>query len=81
MTGQPKIHETDPEHVIARAPLRSLWTGDNPVNADSGETIDPYGEDVVLPQGEDGSRDETADAEDEQDDIPAEESALHVVEE
>lgn len=78
MTAQPKIRETDPEHVIARAPLRSLWTGDNPVNADSGETIDPCGEDVVLPHGEEGA---TGDAEDEQDDVTAEESALHVVEE
>jgi hypothetical protein len=57
MTGQPEIRETDPEHVIARAPLRSLWTGDSPVNADSGETIDPYGEDVVLPHGEEGAID------------------------
>jgi hypothetical protein len=46
------------------------------VNADSGETIDPYGEDVVLPHGEEGATD---DAEDEQDDVPAEDSALHVV--
>lgn len=43
MAGQPRISETDPEHVIARVPLRSLWTGDNPVNVDSGETIDPSG--------------------------------------
>jgi hypothetical protein len=76
MTAHPRIRETDPEHVIARAPLRSLWTGDNPVNADSGETIDPYGEDVVLPHGGEG---ETNDAEDERDGFPAEESAVHVV--
>jgi hypothetical protein len=79
MTGIPKIRETDPEHVIARAPLRTLWTGDNPVNADSGETIDPYGEDVVLPHGDEGETDDAEDAEDEQDDVAAEESALHVV--
>jgi hypothetical protein len=79
MTAQQKIRETDPEHVIARAPLRSLWTGDNPVNADSGETIDPYGEDVVLPHVEEGATDDVEDAEDEQQEFPAEESALHVV--
>ena len=79
MTAQSKIRETDPEHVIARAPLRSLWTGDNPVNVDSGETIDPYGEDVVLPHREEGATDDAQDAEDEQIDVPAEESALHVV--
>lgn len=71
MTGQPKIRETDPEHVIARAPLRTLWTGDNPVNADSGETIDPY--------GEEGAADEAEEVDDEGGDLPAEESALHVV--
>ena len=79
MTGQPKIRETDPEHVIARAPLRTLWTGDNPVNADSGETIDPYGEDVVLPHGEEGAADEDEEVDDEGGDLPAEESALHMV--
>ncbi len=81
MTGQPKIRETDPEHVIARAPLRTLWTGDNPVNADSGETIDPYGEDVVLPHVEEGPPDEDEEVDDEGDDLAAEESALHVIEE
>ncbi len=69
MNAKPKIRETDPEHVIARAPLRSLWTGDNPVNLDSGETMDPYGEEVVLSHGEEGATD---DAEDEQDGFPAE---------
>jgi hypothetical protein len=78
MTAQPKIRETDPEHVIARAPLRSLWTGDSPVNTDPGETIDPYGEDVVLPQGDESATD---DVEDERDGFPDEESTLQVIEE